>query len=131
MVYTALSSFNGCSHFTDIDSHAPEVGQGSKCRTWGFCHILTLLPPGASIFHKHMSSFSIELWSWIFNVHGNDVHFIECWYSLSWFSAIWRMCQHEIYNNMKHYLFIAITPKKKKNYHSVSTHPIHVYRKRF
>ena len=21
-----------------------------------FCHILTLLPPGASVFHKHMSS---------------------------------------------------------------------------
>ena len=24
-----------------------------------FCHSLTLLPPGASVFHKHMSSFKI------------------------------------------------------------------------
>ena len=32
------------------------VGQGQNVRLGDFCHILTLLPPGASVFHKHMSS---------------------------------------------------------------------------
>ena len=31
------------------------VGRGQTVGL-DFCHILTLLPPGASVFHKHMSS---------------------------------------------------------------------------
>ena len=37
---------------------------GSQCRTRDFCHILTLLPPGASVFHKHMSCYILQI------VHG-------------------------------------------------------------
>ena len=33
------------------------VGQGQNLGLRDFCHILTLLLPGASIFHKHMSCF--------------------------------------------------------------------------
>ena len=32
------------------------VGQGQNVGLRDFCHILTLWPPGASVFHKHMSS---------------------------------------------------------------------------
>ena len=32
------------------------VGQGQNVGLRDFCHIMTLLPPGASVFHKHMSS---------------------------------------------------------------------------
>ena len=39
-----------------MTSHAPGGWGGSKCRTYRFGHILTLLPPGASLFHNHMSS---------------------------------------------------------------------------
>ena len=34
------------------------VGRGQNVGLRDFCHILTLLPPGASVFHKHMSCFS-------------------------------------------------------------------------
>ena len=34
------------------------VGRGQNVGLREFCLILTLLPPGASVFHKHMSSFS-------------------------------------------------------------------------
>ena len=32
------------------------VGRGQNVWLRDFCHILTLLPPGASVFHQHMSS---------------------------------------------------------------------------
>ena len=32
------------------------LGRGQNVGLRHFCHILTLLPPGASVFHKHMSS---------------------------------------------------------------------------
>ena len=41
----------------------------SKCRTWRFCHILTLLLAGSSVFHKHMSSLSKCLFFYFLNVH--------------------------------------------------------------
>ena len=34
-----------------------EVGRGQNVGIRDFFHILTLLPPGASVFHKHMSSY--------------------------------------------------------------------------
>ena len=46
----------GSSHFTDISCPCG-WGRGQNVGLGGFCHILTLLPPGASVFHKHMSSF--------------------------------------------------------------------------
>ena len=43
---------------TSLTSHAPGVGRGQNIGLEDFfCHILTLLPRGASVFHKHMSSF--------------------------------------------------------------------------
>ena len=33
------------------------LGRGQNVGLRNFCHILTLLPPGASVFHKHMSRF--------------------------------------------------------------------------
>ena len=33
------------------------VGRGQNVGLRDFCHILTLLPPGTSVFHKHISSF--------------------------------------------------------------------------
>ena len=35
------------------------VGLGQNVGLRDFCHILTSLPPGASVFHKHMSSLKI------------------------------------------------------------------------
>ena len=32
-------------------------GAGQNVGLRDFCHCLTLLPPGASVFHKHMSSY--------------------------------------------------------------------------
>ena len=40
-----------------LHRHHMGVGQGQNVGLRDFCHILTLLPPGASGFHKHMSSF--------------------------------------------------------------------------
>ena len=37
------------------------VGQGQNVVVRDFFHILTLLPPEASVFHKHMSSLCIYL----------------------------------------------------------------------
>ena len=37
------------------------VGRGQNVGLRDFCHSLTLLPPGASVFHKHMSSLCIYL----------------------------------------------------------------------
>ena len=53
--WTVCSS-KGCSHFTDI-TRPWGVGQGQNVGLRDFCHNWTLLPPGASMFHKHMSSF--------------------------------------------------------------------------
>ena len=51
-----VSSSMGSSHF--IDTTCPlGVGQGQNGGLRDFCHILTLLPPGASVFHKHISSY--------------------------------------------------------------------------
>ena len=52
-----VSSSKGCSHFTDITCPWG-LGQGQNLGLRDFCHSLTLLPPGASVFHKHMSSWS-------------------------------------------------------------------------
>ena len=38
----------------------PLGGGGQNLRLRDFCHSLTLLPPGASVFHKHMSSFYLK-----------------------------------------------------------------------
>ena len=43
-----VSSLKGSSHLTDIP--CLWGGAGSKCRTWDFGHILTLLPPGHGCF---------------------------------------------------------------------------------
>ena len=50
-----VSSFKGWSHGPDIT--CPWDGAGSKCGTWRFCQILTLLLLVASMFYKHMSRF--------------------------------------------------------------------------
>ena len=51
-----VSSSKGCSHFTDIT--CPKGwGGGQNVGLRHFCHCLTLLSPGASVFHKHMSCF--------------------------------------------------------------------------
>ena len=54
-----VSSSKGCSHFTDI-TRPWGVGQGQNVGLRDFCHNWTLLPPGASVFHKHMSSFKLN-----------------------------------------------------------------------
>ena len=41
---------------SSLASHAPGVGRGNNVGLRDFCHILTLLSAGASMFHKHMSS---------------------------------------------------------------------------
>ena len=56
--------------------HAPGVVRGQDLGLRVFCHILTLLPPGASVFHKHMSSYisyclafsKLEKTGWIFEL---------------------------------------------------------------
>ena len=53
-----VSSSMGSSHFTDMT--CPWGWDRSKIELRDFCHISTLLPPGASVFHKHMSCLSIE-----------------------------------------------------------------------
>ena len=54
-----VSSYKGCSHFNDIT--CSEMGRGQNVGLRDFCHSLTMLPPGASVFHKHMSSSYILL----------------------------------------------------------------------
>ena len=61
-----VSSSKGCSHFTDIP--CPWGWGGVKIWDLEICHILTLLPPGASVFHKHMSSLSCYIYLLISNV---------------------------------------------------------------
>ena len=56
---------------TSLTSHAPRVGQSQNVGLRDFCHISTLLPPGASLFHKLMSSLPGDLEFWLtffFNV---------------------------------------------------------------
>ena len=50
-----VSSSEGCSHFTYI-SCPGGWGRGQNEGLRDFCHILTLLPPGASVLCNHMSS---------------------------------------------------------------------------
>ena len=50
----------GSSHFTDIPH--PGVGRVQNVGLREFCHIKTLLSPGASVFHKHMSSLILHLY---------------------------------------------------------------------
>ena len=45
-----------------------EVGRGQNVGLKDFCDVLTLLPPGASVFHKHMSSLLITLGVFISNL---------------------------------------------------------------
>ena len=45
------------------------VGQGQNVGLGDFCHSLTLLPPGASVFHKHMSSCIHVIWNLILHLH--------------------------------------------------------------
>ena len=56
-----VSSWKGCLHFTGIP--CPGVEWGQNVGLGDFCHIiiLTLLPPGASVFHKHMSCCTLKL----------------------------------------------------------------------
>ena len=59
------------------------MGRGKNVGLRDFCHILTLLPPGASVFHKHMSS-----WYTVFyhltclcnNIYGLSA-LVGCWSS--------------------------------------------------
>ena len=52
-----VSSSMGSSHFTDITYMPLGVGRSQNVGLFlDFCHILTLLPARASVFHKHMSS---------------------------------------------------------------------------
>ena len=53
-----VSSSMGSSHFCDIPCPW-EWGVVQNIGLRNFCHILTLLPLGASVFHKHMSSLCI------------------------------------------------------------------------
>ena len=53
-----VSSSIGSSHFTDIPCPWGWGRLGQDVGLRDFCHIWTLLPPGASVFNKHMSSFS-------------------------------------------------------------------------
>ena len=46
-----VSPYIVCSHFTYIPC---PWGGGQNVGLADFCHILTLLPPGASVFHKHV-----------------------------------------------------------------------------
>ena len=55
---------------TSLTAHAPGGVVGSKCRTSRFFHTLTLLPPGTSMFHKHMSSLNLDLYAFIRVCHG-------------------------------------------------------------
>ena len=47
----------GTPHHTNITRPWGHQGRGQNVGLRDFCHILTLLPPGVSVFHKHMSSF--------------------------------------------------------------------------
>ena len=55
-----VSSSMGFSHFTDIPCPWG-WGRGQNVGIRDFCHILTLLPPGESVFHKHMSSSELKI----------------------------------------------------------------------
>ena len=55
--------------------HVPlRVGRGQNVGLGDFCHIMTMLSPGGSVFHKHMSSYSwkpcVLGLTLIFNVFG-------------------------------------------------------------
>ena len=45
------------------------VGLGQNVGLRDFCHILTLLPPGASVFHKHVLFFFLE-----FHLNAKMIH---------------------------------------------------------
>ena len=63
-----------------MTSHAPRVGRGQNKGLRDFCHISTLLPPGASVFHKHMSSYLLYLMLISSNLIG---HNFECHTAMS------------------------------------------------
>ena len=68
-----VSSSKGSSHFTDI---TPSGVWGGGVKMWDFCHILTLLPPGAPVFPKHMSSFERLCFSFVYSKYKVDKYFI-------------------------------------------------------
>ena len=52
-----LKKLENSSSRREVHMYVPlKVGLGRSVGLRDFCHILTLLPPGASVFHKHMSS---------------------------------------------------------------------------
>ena len=57
----------------------PGVGQGQNVGLRDFCHILTLLPPWTSVFHKHMSSFDNVLMMYVEPYKITRIkHFLKC-----------------------------------------------------
>ena len=66
----------GFSHFTDITCPWG-VGRGQNVGLRDFCHILTLLPPGASVFHKHMSIQLVPLVFFKFYARIQDEHLAQ------------------------------------------------------
>ena len=46
---------------TSLASHAPGMGQRQNIGLRDFCHILTYLLPGTSVFHNHIFSSLIRL----------------------------------------------------------------------
>ena len=56
------------------------LGQGQNVGLTDFCHILTLLVPGASLFHKHKSCscFDFDL-KCIFTFKSNSGWFLKLW----------------------------------------------------
>ena len=76
-----VSSSMGCSHFTDI----PCPWGSGRVKMWNleFSHILTLLPPGASVFHKHMSSFDLVIFVY-FNATSIDFYAVKCFICMNY-----------------------------------------------
>ena len=70
------------------------MGVGSKCGTWIFCQILTLLLPGASLFHKHMSSLHFN-----FVYHTNKTLYNKRLQQ----ARIWHLCLEQV-------MYTKVTP---------------------
>ena len=97
-----VSSSKGCSHFTDI-TRPWGVGWGQNVGLRDFCHNWTLLPPGASVFHKHMSSNSDLIYIWFLLSH-------QWWFynkilNFDTYFLIWKYFSLDnVWNSIKHYL---------------------------
>ena len=105
----------GSSHFHW--HHMPlGVGWGQNVGIRDFCHSLTLLPPGASVFHKHMSSLNKGLDLHCLSSLSNfPINIVNCLY----FRMLCTCKESQVFKN-------CFSPEIRTEIHFIHVNDVHI-----